>query len=116
MSKESRRNIVEKFIKSEGIEFCKEAKRIFQYYELFGQENLFNIHDYLLILQDIKLTGLGNDEVDRLLNDILDDENGYYAYKTGLVKEVVDGVEVDQGQFDVLKRFLIFLNKEYSVK
>ncbi len=116
MSKESRRNIVEKFIESEGIKFCKEAKLIFQCYELFGHKSLFNIHDYLLTLQDIKLTGLGNDEVDRLLNDILDNENGYYAYKTGLVKEVVDGVEVDQGQFDVLKRFLIFLNKEYSVK
>jgi len=104
-----RENLVETFKKSETIESCGEADRIFKYFVLFGHEGLFTIRDYLSRLQRMTITGLANDGVDRLLNEILDDENGYYAYKIGLVKEIVDGIEIDHRLYDIFSKFISFL-------
>ncbi len=62
------------------------------------------------------ITGLSNDDVDRLLNEILDDENGYYAYKIGLVKEIVDGIEIDSPQYDIFSKFISFLKTNQQQK
>jgi hypothetical protein len=116
VNSEAREHLVEKFKKTEKIESCGDADRIFKYFVVFGHEGLFNMGNYLSRLQRMTTTGLGNDDVDRLLNEVLDDENGYYAYKIGLVKECVDGVEIDAGQFAVFSRFITFLKKDQQRK
>lgn len=112
MSKERRQGIVEKYKQSEDIKLCKDGERIFQYYVIYGEGGLFNIVDYLSGMQGSRLRGLDNNQVDSLLNDILDDQNGYFAYKIGLMKEVVDGVNIDQDQVTILMRFLNYLKTE----
>jgi hypothetical protein len=112
LRKASRQTIVERFKKGEGEALSREAERIFQYYVLFGRDGLTGITHYLSELQTMKLTGLSNDDVDRLLNNILDDNNGYYAYKVGVVRETVDGVEIDEQLRQTLNRFLNFLKTE----
>jgi hypothetical protein len=111
-----REGLVEKFKRTEKIESCGEAERIFKYFVIFGHEGLFTMGDYLSRLRRMTTTGLANDDVDRLLNEILDDENGYYAYKIGLVKESVDGVEIDDRQYGVFSRFISFLKKNQQQK
>ncbi|HEU20477.1 MAG TPA: hypothetical protein ENO00_14065 [Deltaproteobacteria bacterium] len=109
MNEDLRTRLVEKFKRSELIESCGEADRIFKYFIIYGHEGLFNIRDYLSRLQKMTITGLSNNDVDRLLNEIFDDENGYYAYKIGLVKEIVDGIEIDSRQYDMFCKFISFL-------
>lgn len=112
MSKERRQEIVEKYKQLEDVTLCKNGERIFQYYVIYGEDGLFNIVEYLSRMQGTVLRGLDNNQVDSLLNDILDDQNGYFAYKIGLMKEVVDGVSIDQDQVTVLMRFLNYLKTE----
>ena len=109
MSKTTRQGTVERFKQSKKTTIRKEADRIFQYYVIFGKEGLSGIVSYLSKLKKRPITGLSNNDVDLLLNAVLDDERGYYAYKLGLVKEVVDGVEIDEAQYDMLQQFLYFL-------
>jgi hypothetical protein len=112
LSKERRQDIVEKYKELEDVKLCKDGERIFQYYVIYGEGGLFNIVDYLSGMQGTRLRGLNNNQVDSLLNDILDDQNGYFAYKIGLMKEVVDGVSIDQDQVTILMRFLNYLKTE----
>jgi hypothetical protein len=112
LSKERRQNIVDAYKRSEDVKLCKGGERIFQYYVIYGESGLFTIVDYLSKMKKTKLRGLDNNQVDSLLNDILDDQNGYFAYKIGLMKEVVDGVNIDKDKVTVLKRFLNYLKKE----
>lgn len=112
MSKERRQGIVDTYKQLEDVKLCKDSERIFQYYVIYGEGGLFNIVDYLSRMQRTRLRGLNNNQVDSLLNDILDDQNGYFAYKIGLMKEVVDGVRIDQYQVTILKRFLNYLKTE----
>lgn len=112
MSKERRQDIVENYKQSEDVKLCKDGERIFQYYVIYGEGGLFNIVDYLTRMQGTRLRGLDNNQVDSLLNDILDDQDGYFAYKIGLMKEVVDGVSIDQDLIAILKRFLNYLKTE----
>ncbi|MBN2256143.1 MAG: hypothetical protein JW736_10575 [Deltaproteobacteria bacterium] len=116
MNSDVRESLVEKFKKTEKIESCGEADRIFKYFVIFGHEGLFTMGNYLSRLRRMTISGLANDDVDRLLNEILDDENGYYAYKIGLVKESVDGVEIDDRQYGVFSRFISFLKKNQQQK
>jgi len=112
LSKERRQEIVEKYKQLEDVTLCKNGERIFQYYVIYGEDGLFNIVEYLSRMQGTVLRGLDNNQVDSLLNDILDNQNGYFAYKIGLMKEVVDGVSIDQDQVTVLMRFLNYLKTE----
>ncbi|MBT8489662.1 MAG: hypothetical protein KJN62_01300 [Deltaproteobacteria bacterium] len=112
MSKERRQEIVEKYKQLEDVTLCENGERIFQYYVIYGEDGLFNIVEYLSRMEGTGLRGLDNNQVDSLLNDILDDQNGYFAYKIGLMKEVVDGVIIDQDQVTVLMRFLNYLKTE----
>ena len=116
MNEDIRKNLVEKFKQTHKTESCGEADRIFKYFVIFGHEGLFNIRDYLFRLKRMTITGLSNDDVDRLLNEILDDENGYYAYKIGLVKEIVDGIEIDSPQYDIFSKFISFLKTNQQQK
>jgi hypothetical protein len=112
LSKERRQEIVNRYKQSEDVTLCKDGERIFQYYVIYGEAGLFNIVDYLSRMQETRLRGLDNNQVDSLLNDILDDQNGYFAYKIGLMKEVVDGISIDQDQVTILTRFLSYLKTE----
>jgi hypothetical protein len=107
--KTKRQDTVERFKQSKKTEIPKEADRIFQYYVIFGKDGLSDIVSYLSELKKRPITGLSNNDVDLLLNTVFDDERGYYAYKLGLVKEVVDGVEINGDHYDVLQQFLDFL-------
>jgi hypothetical protein len=109
LSKTKRQDTVERFKQSKKTEIPKEADRIFQYYVIFGKDGLSDIVSYLSELKKRPITGLSNNDVDLLLNTVFDDERGYYAYKLGLVKEVVDGVEINGDHYDVLQQFLDFL-------
>jgi len=115
LSKEQRHEIVEKYKQLENVTLCKDGERIFQYYVIYGEGGLFNILKYLSRMQGTGLRGLDNNQVDSLLNDILDDQNGYFAYKIGLMKEVVDGVSIDQDRVTFLIRFLNYLKTEKSL-
>ena len=112
MNKTKRLEAVEQFKQSQKTRTRKEADRIFQYYVLFGKDSLAELVSYLAELKTKPLTGLGNNDVDLLLNAVLDDERGYYAYKLGLVKEAVDGIEIDADQYTVLQQFLTFLTPQ----
>jgi len=111
LDRESRQNNVDRFKKSEGDKFSREAERIFKFYVLFGPKSLSAVAVFASTLRERRITGLNNNEVDRLLNDIFDDKNGLHAYKIGLVKETVDGVEIDHTQNNILRQFLLFLQE-----
>jgi hypothetical protein len=108
----ARQEIANRFKEAEKTDFCREAERILKYYVLYSHQGLPPILDYLEKIRKTRTQGLGNDEVDRLINEILDDEMGYYAFKLNLVRETVDGVEVNVRQEDVVIRFLQFLKRE----
>lgn len=116
MNSNVRDSLVEQFKTAEKIESCGDAERIFKYFVIFGHEGLFTMGDYLARLRKMTIAGLGNDDVDRLLNEILDDKNGYYAYKIGLVKERIDGIEIDDRQYSVFGRFVAFLKGKQQQK
>jgi len=57
------------------------------------------------------IRGLENDGVDQLINRVLDDEEGYLAYKLGLVREAVDGMEIDDRLTGLVNRLLAFIGQ-----
>jgi len=51
-------------------------------------------------------------EVDKLINRVLDDDQGCLAYKLGLVRKAVGGMEIDPCLEDLVVRLLEFLRRD----
>lgn len=107
-----RQEIADRFRETEKAGFCREGERILKYYVLFSHQELPSVLAYLEKMRKTQIRGLENNAVDQLINRILDDDQGYLAYKLGLVREAVDGVEIDSRLEDLVNRFLQFLHRE----
>jgi len=108
----NRQEIADRFREREQKAFCHEGEKILKYYVLFGHEGLPSVLTYLDKMGKTPIRGLENDGVDQLINRVLDDEEGYLAYKLGLVREAVDGMEIDDRLTGLVSRFLAFLGRE----